>query len=86
MNLDRDLADAQLGRGLFVEQAAHDQRQDLTLAWRQARKSLTQLGQLGSLAPGVAILRDCNRGNRYALTSRFTGRVKVLATGDHFLT
>ena len=38
MNLDRDLADAQLGRGLFVEKAAHDQRQDLALARRQATK------------------------------------------------
>src|SRR5258705_825452 len=27
MNLHRDLADAQLGRGLLLEKAAHDQRQ-----------------------------------------------------------
>ena len=62
MNLERDLADAQLGRSLFVEKAAHDQRQDLALAWRQGRKALTQLGQLGSLPPGVAILRDGSIG------------------------
>ena len=58
MYLERDLADAQLGRGLFVEKAAHDQRKDLAFPWRQGRKALTQLGQLGSLPPRIAILRD----------------------------
>src|ERR1700688_4519946 len=44
---------------------------------------------LGSLdTPNEAFLKKCCDGEPavYALTSRFTGRVKVLATGDHFLT
>jgi hypothetical protein len=35
MNLQRDLADAQLGGGLLVEQSAHDQSQYLPLARRE---------------------------------------------------
>ena len=58
MNLERDLADAELGRGLLVEQAACDQRQHLPLARRQGRKPSTQTSQLRSLAPGVAILSE----------------------------
>src|SRR5258705_5781858 len=49
MNLHRDLADAQLGRGLLVEKAAHDQRQGLAFARREARKSPAQRFQPGPL-------------------------------------
>src|SRR5258705_3501338 len=58
MDLYRNLADAQLGRGLLVEKAAHDQGQNLAFARREARKAPTQLGQLGSLLSGLAILCD----------------------------
>ena len=49
MNLQRDLADAQLGRGLLVKKSVYHQRQDLALAWGQARKALMQSVCLESL-------------------------------------
>jgi signal transduction histidine kinase len=58
MNLDGDLADAELGRGLLVEQPGDDQRQDLALAGRQTRQAPLQPGQLGSLQSGSTIQRD----------------------------
>src|SRR5258707_2738827 len=58
MNLHRDLADAQLGRGLLVEKAAHDQRQGLAFARREARKAPAQLVQLDSLLAVFAIQCD----------------------------
>ena len=56
VNLGGDLADAQLGRSLFVEQAAHYERQQLPLAWRQGREALPQFVQLCFVPSGVAIL------------------------------
>ena len=59
MNLERDLADAQLGRSLLVEKAAHDQRQHLPLAWRQATKAA---GATPPALPFSAWRRDFARG------------------------
>ena len=56
LNLERDLADAELGRSLLVEKTAHDQRQHLPLAGRQGRKALLQPGHLRSFPPGIPIL------------------------------
>ena len=77
MNLERDLADAQLGRSLLVEKAAYDQRQHLALAWRQGRKALMQIGQLRSLPPGVAILREgsIDRAHQVCLPERLGQKV-----------
>ena len=58
VDLERDLADAKLGSRLLVEKAAHDQRQHLTLARRQALETPTELGEVGSLPPHVTILRN----------------------------
>ena len=47
-----------LSRSLFVEKSAHDQRQNLALAQRQAAKALVQLGEVGPLPHRLAIPRN----------------------------
>src|SRR5690242_15363055 len=57
MNLQSDFADAELRRGLFVQEAAHHERQDLSFTRRQGRPSLLQRGQLASQQSSLPVLR-----------------------------
>ena len=81
MNLQRDFADAQLGRSLFVQQAAYDERQHLTFAWRQAGKAPLQIGQLCVVPPGQAILRE-RRIDRSHQSASLSGFVRKSTAPD----
>src|ERR1051326_2694568 len=58
MNLEHHLTDAQLRRGLFVEEPADDQRQHLALPRRQRRVSLPEYRHLGALKARLPGLRQ----------------------------
>jgi hypothetical protein len=55
MDLQRDLADAELGGRLLVEEAAHDERQDLELSRCECGQPPAQLPELARPVPGLAI-------------------------------
>ena len=58
MNLQSDLTDPEYRSSLLVEKSAYHEWQNLTLAGRQTREALLQLGSLGHLQSSLSIPSD----------------------------
>ena len=81
MSLHRGLAGVELRRDLFVQQAGHNKRHDLTLALRQQFVPPSQLGQIRppTSCGAVTINRLPNGVEQLLVTKRF--REEVHRTG-----
>ena len=73
MDLDSDLADAELRSGLFVQPSRDHQLQNLLLAWGQRRITVPQLSELALLASGdtITLNRHLNAVQQILVEERF---------------
>src|SRR4029077_13600659 len=77
MNLEGDLADPELGRGLLVQEPAHHEGQDLSFTGRQRRESPLQRVQLASLQARFPVPRErgLDRTHQIRLAERLGEKV-----------